>query len=457
MRLLVVGGSDAGVSACLRARAVDPSVETTMVTADAYPNYSICGLPMFLAGEVSDWHHLAHRTREELTSAGIDLYTDTRIVHIDPAARVAHGVGPYGEVAFSFDRLILATGAASIRPPIPGMDAAGVFTLHDMSDGLALHAFLAVRQPRSTIIIGAGYIGCEMADAFIRRGMRVMLLEQAPSILPTVDKALGQELAHRMQEHGVDVRPGVRVRAIEAQADRLRVHIEMGAPLVADMVLVAAGVRPVTNLATALGIPTGVRGAIRVSRDMRTSFPHIWAAGDCVETWHRLLERPTYLPLGTTAHKQGQIAGENAVGGERQFQGTLGTQVVKVLDTVVGRTGLTEAEARMAGWDAVTEASTQWDHKAYYPGAQRLHLRIVADRSSGRLLGAQILGPASVEVAKRLDILAVALYHNMSVADLSDLDLSYTPPLASPWDAVQLAAQAWEEHWRQPLRGGKAT
>jgi hypothetical protein len=176
---------------------------------------------------------------------------------------------------------------------------------------------------------------------------------------------------------------------------------------------------------------------------MRTNLPDILAAGDCVETWHRLLEAPTYLPLGTTAHKQGRIAGETAVGGDRTFAGSLGTQVVKVFELAVARTGLRDPDARQAGFDAVTVGSVQFDHKAYYPGAHQLHIRITGDRRSGRLLGAQLVGHQDAEVAKRIDIPADALFHHMSVDGLNELDLSYTPPFGSPWDAVQLAAQDW--------------
>jgi NADPH-dependent 2,4-dienoyl-CoA reductase/sulfur reductase-like enzyme len=443
-RLLVIGGSDAGVSACLRARELDPTTVAAMVLADDYPNYSICGLPMFLGGEVADWQTLAHRTHAELAAAGIEVHGRTRALTIDPGTQTVRAMGPNGEVLFPYDRLVIATGAEPVRPPLPGIEQDGVFHLHSMDDGLAIDAFLATRAPERAVIVGAGYIGCEMADALTRRGIAVTLMEQAPAVLPTVDPALGAILGERMRRRGVEVLAGVRVEAIERHPLRLTVRTASGLTRVADMVLVVVGVRPVTDLAHSLGIELGVRGAMRVGRGMETSVPNVWAAGDCVETWHRLLGRYTYLPLGTTAHKQGRIAGENALGGSRVYEGTLGTQVVKVFDTVVGRTGLSEAEALEAGWDAATAEVTTWDHKVYYPGAQALHLRLVADRHSGRVLGGQILGSYPSEVAKRIDLLAVALHYGMSVDAMSDLDLSYTPPLSSPWDPVQMAAQAWE-------------
>jgi NADPH-dependent 2,4-dienoyl-CoA reductase/sulfur reductase-like enzyme len=216
-----------------------------------------------------------------------------------------------------------------------------------------------------------------------------------------------------------------------------------GEIITADIVVVAAGVRPNSEIGSEIGLATGLHGALCVTRGMETALPNIYAAGDCVETWHRILNRYTYLPLGTTAHKQGRVAGENAIGGHRTFEGSLGTQVVKVVGLVIARTGLREAEAVQAGFDPVTVESHLFDHKAYYPGAQTLRMSITGDRRSGRLLGAQMLGPWDAEVSKRIDIYATALYHGMTVEDLNSLDLSYTPPLGSPWDAVQMAAQTW--------------
>jgi len=314
-----------------------------------------------------------------------------------------------------------------------------------MQDSFAVHEYLDTHAPASAVIVGGGYIGMEMADAFVRLGLAVTVVEHGASVLKTVDESLGKQVLAELRHHGVEVATGIAVERIAQAGTQLRVMGSEGFSVTADLVLVAVSVRPQTELAEAAGIATGERQAIRVTRAMETTVPDIYAAGDCVETWHRLLNAPTYLPLGTTAHKQGRIAGENAVGGHREFAGTLGTQVVKVFELVVARTGLRDNEAVQAGFDPLTVETTSWDHKVYYPGAHEMHIRVTGDRKTGRLLGAQMVGHSQSEVAKRIDVFATALFHGMRVDDLNELDLSYTPPVSSPWDPVQTSAQAWVE------------
>ena len=450
MRLLVIGGSDAGIAAALRARELDPSVEVTMAVADAFPNFSICGLPYYLSGDVPDWRDLAHRTTSDLEQAGIQLLLDHTARVIDPAGKQVTITKPGGgERQLGYDRLVVGTGAVPVRPPIDGLDLDGVHVLHTMGDTFALHQALTAGA-RSAVIVGGGYIGLEMAEAFSARGLAVTLVEQAPAVMPTVDIELGRVLGEELRRHDVQVVNDVTVKAIHREHGGLVVAGEPDFAATADLVLVVVGVRPDTELAVAAGVQTGVRGALRVDRRMRTNLPDVLAAGDCVETWHRLLEAPTYLPLGTTAHKQGRVAGETALGGDREFAGSLGTQVVKVFELAVARTGLRDQDAAAAGFDPLTVGSTQFDHKAYYPGAHQLHLRITGDQASGQLLGAQLVGHHDAEVAKRIDIPAGALFHAMTVDGLNDLDLSYTPPFGSPWDAIQLAGQAWTQARRSP-------
>jgi NADPH-dependent 2,4-dienoyl-CoA reductase/sulfur reductase-like enzyme len=455
MHLLIIGGSDGGISAALRARELDPAVEVTVVVADAFPNFSICGLPYYLSGDVPDWRDLAHRTTADLEQTGMQLLLDHTAQAIDPASKqvTVTNRGNGRERTLAYDRLVVATGAVPVRPPIDGLQLDGVHLLHTMGDTFALHQVLTAGA-RSAVIVGGGYIGLEMAEAFTARSLIVTLVEQAPAVMPTVDQELGVLLGQELGRHGVQVVNEVTVKAIHRENGGLVVAGQPDFTVTADLVLVVVGVRPDTDLAVAAGVETGVRGALRVDRRMRTNLADVLAAGDCVETWHRLLAEPAYLPLGTTAHKQGRVAGETAVGGDREFAGSLGTQVVKVFELAVARTGLRDQEAAAARLHPLTVGSTQFDHKAYYPGAHRLHLRITGDRQSGRLLGTQLVGHHDAEVAKRIDIPAGALFHNMTVDGLSDLDLSYTPPFGSPWDAIQLAAQAWTNQADQSQSAG---
>ena len=252
------------------------------------------------------------------------------------------------------------------------------------------------------------------------------ILEFAPEILTTLDPALGRLIRNELESKGVRVITGKAVQSIERNGNSLLVQAATGETSTADMVLVAGGVKPSTQLAQSAGIALGVAGAIGVDRTMATNIPDILAAGDCAETWHHLLQSKVYMPLGTTAHKQGRVAGENMVGGNCEFRGTLGTQAVKVFDRVAAGTGLRDISAAKAGFDPLTVALTTSDHNPYYSGAKEMTVCITGDRHTGRLLGAQIVGQYQSEVAKRIDIVATALYHGMAVEDLSDLDLSYT-------------------------------
>jgi NADPH-dependent 2,4-dienoyl-CoA reductase/sulfur reductase-like enzyme len=458
MHVVAIGGSDAGISAALRAREVDAGAEVTVVVADAYPNFSICGIPYYVSGEVTHWRNLAHRTCADLEAAGMRLRLDTVARKVDVAGHALHVTSADGAAdVIGYDQLVIGTGAVPVRPPVAGLTdlgpADGVHLLHSMDETFAIMRTLEETGTQSAVIVGAGYVGLEMAEGLSARGLAVTQLERLPEVLPTVDAELGALVRAQLESHGVTVHAGTDVKAITRAGagapERLRVDaVSSGGEPVsvhAGLVLVVTGVRPETDLAVSAGAGTGVRGAIWVDKAMRTGLPDVYAAGDCAITRHRLLGE-TYLPLGTTAHKQGRVAGENAAGGHREFAGSLGTQVVKIFDQAAARTGLRDHEALAAGLDPVTVAFQADDHKAYYPGSHKIAMRFTGDRGTGRLLGVQLFGHKNAEVAKRIDIAATAIHHGMTVDEVSDLDLSYTPPLGSPWDAVQLGAQAWVRH-----------
>jgi NADPH-dependent 2,4-dienoyl-CoA reductase/sulfur reductase-like enzyme len=455
MHIIAIGGSDAGISAALRIRELDASAEVTVVVADAYPNFSICGIPYYVSGEVAHWRDLAHRTIGDLEATGMGLRLGTVARRIDVEGRKLLVTDASGdEQLLAYDELVVGTGAVPVRPPIDGLDVLGpddgVHLLRSMGDTFAVMRTMEERAPAGALIVGAGYIGLEMAEALVARGMKVAQMEQLPEVLPTVGPEIGALVRAQLAEHGVEVLTGTTVRRIARAAGGSTGGLSVeataadgeGVTRTVDMVLVVVGVYPDTELAASAGAALGQRGAIDVDRGMRTDLPHVFAAGDCVVTHHRLLGT-TYLPLGTTAHKQGRVAGENALGGDRQFAGSLGTQVVKIFDHVVARTGLRDHEAVAAGFSPLSVGAEADDHKAYYPGSHRIALRYTGDRTTGRLLGVQLFGHRHGEVAKRVDIVATAIFNEMTVEAISDLDLSYTPPLGSPWDAVQAGAQAW--------------
>ena len=435
MHLVAIGGSDAGISTALRARELDPSVDVTVVVADAYPNFSICGIPYYFSREVQPWQSLAHRTHADLEATGMNLRLDTLATGIDVdgrrlTVRDANG----SESTIAYDELMVGTGASPSTAGIAGLDRLGpddgVHLLHSMGDTFALEKYLDEHQPETAIIVGAGYVGLEMAEALTVRGLQVTQLQRGPEVLSTLDPELGSLVRDELTRHGVDVLTGTRVEAVARDGGRITVtgiHDGEAFSRTADVVLVV------------------------VDEQMRTGLPHVWAAGDGVVTHHRLLGI-TYLPLGTTAHKQGRVAGENAIGGDTRFAGSLGTQVVKVFDVVAARTGLRDHEATAAGLAPHSHTAIADDHKRYYPGATPVSIRITGDTNDGRLLGAQLVGSRGAEISKRVDTYATSLHHRMTVAAMSDLDLSYTPPLGSPWDAVQIATQAWEREARSLSR-----
>lgn len=442
--ILIIGGSDAGISAALRIKELDRQSDVTLVVADSYPGYSICGLPFFLSGEVSDWKTLAHYKTQEFEDLGIHLLLNQRagnILTCDKTVDIVSAEGKQNQL--HYNKLLIATGAEPARPTIIGLEQAGVFFLRCMEDGFVMQRYLDEERPKRVIIIGGGYIGLEMADAMTLRGLKVVVLEYLPEILASLDPEMGRLIRTELELKGVKVIVGKAVESIIRQNGCLQVRTTSAETETADMVLVATGVKASNKLAKTAAITLGASGAIRVDRTMCTNVPDVLAAGDCAETWHRIIRNYVYLPLGTTSHKQGRIAGENILGGQREFQGILGTQTVKVFDRVAAGTGLNSFQAAKAGFDALKVTITTLDHNPYYANAHELNIAIIGDHKTGQLLGAQAVGHFHSEISKRIDVVAGAIFNNLSVDDLSDLDLSYSPPLSSPWDPVQKASMQW--------------
>ena len=440
-RLVVIGGVAAGMSAAARARRLDPELEIVAYERTGYISYGSCGLPYLIAGVVPEATDLVARTPEQFAKQGIETHTHHEVTAIDVSGRTVRvkDLDEGREFSVGYDRLVVATGGAAIEPPIPGTDLEGVFVLRTVEDGVAVKEFLAERRPRRAVIIGGGYIGVEVAEAFVERGLATTLLNRPPQVLDNFDADMAQRMQDELERNGVVVSVGDTAEAIEGDsAGRVRAVVSSCGEYQADLVMIGAGVRAQSALASEAGIELGVRGAIAVDERMRTNVPEVYAAGDCAETYHLLLEGPSYIPLGSTANKQGRVAGTNAAGGDEVFSGVVGTAITKAFGLGIAVTGLTAAAAEAQGRPVRAVTVEHGTRAHYYPSPGPMFAKLVWDPGQGRLLGAQIAGP--VAEAKRIDVLATALHHGLTIEDLQRLDLSYAPPFSPVWDPILVAA-----------------
>ncbi len=440
-QLVVIGGGAAGMSAASRARRLQPDWEIAAFERSPNVSFILCGLPYFVDDVVPSERDLIVYTPDYFRSERrIDVRTRHEVQRIDPSAKAVHAVDlTSGEpVIASYEKLVYAGGALPVRPPIPGIDLEGVFILRSIESGVAIKDFVSGRSVRRAVVIGGGYVGLEMAEALRGIGAEVTLLEALPHVFPGGEPEIAALVEEELQRQGVAVRTQELARRFEGDG-AVRKVVTDGGDVEADLVLVSVGVRPDVAVAKDAGIVLGETGAIATDEMMRTNLPDIYTAGDCAEALHLITGKPTYLPLGTTANKQGRVAGENAAGGQATFAGIVGTAAVKAFDLEVARTGLTEAQAREEGFDAVSSLIRFPSHARYYPDPRTLTLKLVGDRRTGRVLGAQMAGPDTV--AKRIDTVAAALHASMTVDDLIRLDLTYAPPFATAWEGIQIAAQ----------------
>jgi len=440
-RLVIIGGVAAGMSAAARARRLDPDLEIVAYERTGYVSYGSCGLPYLIAGVVPKAADLVARTPEQFATQGIEVRTHHEVTAIDTSGKAVdvRDLDEGREFTTSYDRLVIATGASPILPSTLGTELEGVFVLRKVEDGLAILSYLAEQKPRRAVIIGGGYVGVEMAEALVQRGLQTTMLDMQPQVLDKFDPDVAQLMQDELQRNGVVVSVDDTAQAIESDGHgRARVVVSAGGRYEADIVLIGAGVRAESLLAKEAGISLGAKGAIAVDERMRTSAPDVYAAGDCAETRHLLLEGPSYVPLGSTANKQGRVAGTNAAGGEAEFQGVVGTTITKAFELGVAVTGLTEKMARQLGRPAKAVKIEHGSRAHYYPSPGPISVKLVWDPGDGRLLGAQMAGP--VAEAKRIDVLVTALHHGLTIEDLQRLDLSYAPPFAPVWDPILVAA-----------------
>ncbi|MEV7015020.1 FAD-dependent oxidoreductase [Streptomyces sp. NPDC093991] len=444
-RLVVIGGDAAGMSAASQARRMKGPDELEIVAFERghFTSYSACGIPYWVGGDVGDRDLLIARTPEEHRARGIDVRLRTEVTEIglDRGRVRARDLESGAESWTPYDKLVIATGARPVRPELPGIDAPGVHGVQTLDDGQALLDTLAGTGGRRAVVVGAGYIGVEMAEAMIRRGYEVTVVNRGREPMATLDPDMGRLVHEAMTGLGITMVNDATVTALPTDDDgRVRAVATADAEYPADVVVLGIGVRPETTLARDAGLPLGAHGGLLTDRSMRVrGQENVWAGGDCVEVLDLVSGQLRHIPLGTHANKHGQIIGTNAGGGYATFPGVVGTAVSKVCDLEIARTGLREKDAHRVGlrFETVTIESTS--RAGYYPNASPMTVKMLAELGTGRLLGVQIVGREGA--GKRVDIAAVALTAGMTVHQVAALDLGYAPPFSPVWDPVQVAAR----------------
>ena len=438
-RLVVIGGDAAGLSAASQARRLRDASDLEIVVLEQGPeiSYSACGIPYWIGGLVSDRDQLLARTPAEFAAKDITVRTDTRAEGIDLDAGKVVAAG--GET-IGYDNLVVATGGRPLRPKVPGLDADGVHGVHRLADGADIRAAIAAGAKRA-VVLGGGYIGLEMAEVLQTRGLEVTVVLADPLPMAQLDSDIAERVCAAMCDMGIDVQTQQPVREIEVDADGVvrAVRTDVGS-YPADLVVLGLGMGPEVELAADAGLRLGGTGAIDVRATQRSrSHPEVFAAGDCAQTFHRLTGEDVHIPLGTHANKQGRVAGSVIGGRAARFAGVIGTAVTKVCDLEIGRTGLCTTQAEKAGFDCLAETIEGTTRAGYFPGAEDIAVKVIIERGSGLLLGAQIVGgPGS---AKRIDVFAAAIWAGMTAENLAGADLSYAPPFGPTYDPVVVAAR----------------
>lgn len=440
-RIIIIGGSACGPKAAARARRCDPNALITVVEQSAYVSTATCGLPYYVAGVIKRESSLSVRGPDYFKNVfNVNVITGTRALSIDRSRKTVEAVNLKTGVGLNleYDHLVLATGSKPVVPDMPGVGLRGIFTLSGIDDANAIKKRIS-RNVRKAVIIGSGLVGMEMAEALVLKGLDVTVIESLNWLMPAI---LDFEMAAYLEKHirrpCLNIVFGQRVSGFEGSNGRVRQVIMESGKLAADLVLIAIGRRPNTQLAAEAGLPIGRTSGIEVNEFLQTSDPAIYAGGDCVENVHLVTGKKVLAPLGSTANKHGRVIGRNITGGRDTFPGIAGTSIAKIFEYTVGRTGLTEQEAAKQGYSPITSLTPGQEHARYYPGARDIIIKIIADKSSRRVLGGEIVGWGGVD--KRIDVLATALAFNATVDHLANIDLGYAPPYNSALDPLHNAA-----------------
>ena len=439
MRYVIIGGDAAGMSASSRLKRKEPDSEVIVFEKTSDVSYSACSMPYNIADDGKPVDSLVVRTAEAFRNAqGIDLRTGHEVTGIDTEKKTVSGVTSGGGVfEQEWDRLLIAVGARSAVPDVPGADLDKIFVLKTLEDGRRIKSHLAANDVRSAVIIGMGYIALEMAESLTARGIEVTMIKRREQLLPWMIPELSEVVRKELEAEGVKLRPGLPLGSFERSGAGVRVNAG-GESFDADMVLIAVGVEPENELARAAGIELGASGAIAVDRNMRTSVDGVFSAGDCADCRSIVSGKKIWLPLALTANRGGRVAADNMLGEDAMFDGIAGTAVFKVFGLEIAKTGLTMDEAAAAGFDAVYKPVVAKSKAHVFEGASPVHASFIADRKTGRILGAQMVGRDGE--ARRINAAAVALQAGMSLADFYECDLAYAPPFSPVWDPLLTAA-----------------
>ena len=442
-RLVIIGAVAAGTSVGAKARRNDEDLEIVVYDRDRDISYSGCGLPYYVGGQVADADELHPRNPAWFAKRyNMDIRTGHEVIAVDHPARImrVRDLSTASEFTDTYDTLVLATGARSIIPPIPGVQAPGVFTVRNVQDAETIRSWILNRHPSNAVVVGSGFIGLEMAEQLTESGIKVTMVERLPQVMPALDADMAYRVQEELVRHRIDVHVASTVTAIEVTEDSVTgVRLDNGDVLAADLVILSVGVRPDTDLALQVGAELGPTGAIKVDHQMRTSVDGVYAVGDVAESFSLITGAPLWRPLGSTANKMGRIAGDVITGGSLAHRGILGTGIVRVFDLAVAHTGLTETEATAQGFEIEVIHNIKPAH-ATYVGGRELIIKAIAERGTGTLLGAQAIGPQGVD--KRIDVLATAISFGAVAEDLFHLDLAYSPPFATTKDPIHYTGMA---------------
>ena len=440
MKIAVIGGVAAGTSAAARAKRKMPDAEVTIFEQDTDISYSGCGLPYYVSDLIEEREDVIIYTPQRFEEEkGVEVKSQHQVQEIlaDQKEIIVKNLIENKEKRINYDKLLISTGASPVDPPIDGSNLDNIFTLRNVNSADEIKNHIENNNPNKAVIIGGGYIGLEMAENLVNSDIDITVVEQAPQLLTNFDSDMAEIVENHLTENGVEVITNDGVAKFTGEKKVESIITQSGTEIDTDFVLLAIGVKPNVKLAKEAGVEIGKTGAIKVNSKMETSQKDIYAAGDCVESKHMLTGDPVWIPLGSTANKQGRVAGSNLAGLDGEFKGVLGTAISKVCDLAVARTGLIVKEAKEAGYEVVTSKIKTRNHASYYPNAKVITIKLVVEEETGLVLGAQIIGEEGVD--KKIDVLSTAIYNEMKADELIDLDLAYAPPFSIPKDGIMIA------------------